>query len=154
MGSFTLSAQEYKNAVGVRFGGTSGLTYKHSYAQSSAIEGILGFFDNGISVTGLWERHPQAFNVERLHWYYGGGLHLAFYDEQARFGWDEVRDIPDRDDNDIGIGVDGIAGLEYKFISGFPLAVSLGIKPFVEFDTDGDVGVALDPGIGIKVLFD
>ena len=148
-----LQAQDYNTAVGLRFGSTTGLTIKHNYKPNSAVEGIIGFFGNGFSLTGLIERHPQAFDVRGLHWYYGAGAHIAFYRDPNDFNSGFNRDIKDRDNDDIGIGIDGIVGLEYKFPDGVPLAVSMGLKPFIEVDTEGDVGALIDPGLGLKITF-
>ena len=145
-----VEAQDYRTAIGLRFGGTSGLTVKHNYSEMGAFEGILGFFNNGFSITGLIERHPQAFNTRGLHWYYGGGAHLAIYDDHERLEFG--RNVGDRDVDDIGFGINGIVGLEYKFPDNVPIALSLGLKPFIEIDTDGDVGFAPDPGFGLKFL--
>lgn len=147
-------AQDYGTAIGLRFGGTTGFDIKHNYGTNSAFEGIVGFFDNGMSLTFLWEKHPQAFDVPGLYWYYGGGPHVAFYnDNDDRFGWGGSRDINDRDGGDFGIGINGIIGLEYVFPDDVPIAVSVDIKPFIEFSSGGNVGAAPDPGLGIKFLF-
>jgi len=52
--SSTLTAQEYastlktdrnyKNAIGIRLGGTSGLTYNHKFTERNSIKFILGGF--------------------------------------------------------------------------------------------------------------
>lgn len=141
----------YKTAIGIRLGGTSGATVKHFFKPATAFEGILGTFGNGFSVTGLVERNAQAFDVPGLNWYYGGGAHIAFYNGRDRY-WVEGRHVRYRDDSDIGIGVNGIIGLEYMLPDNIPVAFSLDLKPFIEIDTDGDVGVAPDLALGIKFL--
>lgn len=150
-GLHSLLAQDYRTAIGLRFGGTSGITIKHNYSAMGAYEGIIGFFNHGFSLTGLVERHPQAFHAEGLHWYFGVGTHLAFYNNNESFeGFG--RNIDKRNEGDIGLGIDGILGLEYKFPPKVPLALSIGIKPFIEINSDGDVGIAPDPGFGLKFL--
>ena len=52
----------------------------------------------------------------------------------------------------VGLGVDGIVGLEYK-IPKAPIALSLDVKPFVEFVSRGYIYSSLDPGLGIKITF-
>lgn len=148
------AAQDYNTALGLRFGGTTGFDIKHNYGTNSAFEGIVGFFDNGLSLTFLWEKHPQAFDVRGLHWYYGAGPHVAFYnDNDGRFGWGGSRQLEDRDGGDVGIGINAIIGLEYVFPDNVPIAISIDLKPFIEFSTEGKVGAAPDPGLGIKFLF-
>jgi len=141
----------YKTSLGIRLGGTSGATVKHFFRPATAVEGILGTFGNGFSVTGLVEKNAQAFDVEGLNWYYGGGAHIAFYNGN-RYHWMEGRNIHYRDNNDVGLGINGIIGLEYILPDDIPVAFSLDLKPFIEIDSDGDVGVAPDLALGIKFL--
>lgn len=140
----------YRTAIGVRGGGTSGLTIKQLSGQN-AIEGIVGMWGSGFSLTGLYERYVPA-GVDGLNWYYGGGGHVAFstgkiYNNNSRY-----LDYYDGKDGGVGLGLDGIVGLEYK-ISPIPFAISLDLKPFFEVNTMGGTYVALDPGIGIKLAF-
>jgi hypothetical protein len=141
----------YTTALGVRLGGTSGATIKHFFRPATAVEGILGTFGNGFSITGLIEKNAQAFDVEGLSWYYGGGAHIAFYNGNRYYNV-YGRDVTYRDNHDIGIGINGIIGLEYMLPDNIPVAFSLDLKPFIEIDSDGDVGVAPDLALGIKFL--
>jgi hypothetical protein len=141
----------YNTALGVRIGGTSGVSIKHFYSQHNAFEGLIGTFGNGFSLTGLVEKHATAFDVIGLNWYYGGGAHLAFYNgnNYYRVGG---REVHDRDSQDVGVGINGIVGLEYALPDNIPVAFSFDFKPFVEIDGDGDVAVAPDLALGIKFL--
>src|SRR5689334_6914578 len=146
-----LYERPYKTALGIRIGGTSGVSVKHFYSERSAFEGLMGTFGNGFSLTGLIERHANAFDAIGLNWYYGGGVHVAFYNgnDPRHLGG---REIDHRDNQDIAFGVNGIVGLEYSLPDDIPVAFSLDFKPFVEIDNDGDVGVAPDLALGIKFL--
>lgn len=142
---------QYDFAIGVRSGGTSGLTIKKN-ASDYALEGIIGFWNDGLSLTGLYERHPSIGEVPGLHWIYGAGGHVTFYNNGFRgnyppswYGYD--REI---DDGELGLGIDGIFGIEYK-IPPLPIAISLDVKPFVEFTTNRTVWIAVDPGLGLKI---
>ena len=138
-------------AVGIRVGGTTGATIKHEYRPSMTFEGIVGGFSNGFSVTGLIEKNRIAFNERGLNWYYGGGAHVAVYngrDRYYRFG----RELDYRANNDVGFGINGIVGLEYRLPDNVPIAFSLDVKPFFEITTDGYAGFALDPSIGVKFI--
>lgn len=137
----------YKTAIGVRGLGTSGLTIKHFTNSNNAIEGIVGFYPNAFSVTVLVEKYAQAFDTRGLNWYYGIGGHIATQSNVIRNDG-----IYRRETSEVGLGVDGIFGLEYK-INEVPIAISLDFKPFFEVATDGNAFVALDPGLGIKVTF-
>lgn len=144
-------SRPYKTAIGVRVGGTSGVTLKHFNSNSMAVEGILGTFGNGFSVSALAERHANAFDAVGLNWYYGAGGHLAFYNGNRyyRFGG---REVPYRDNHDVGIGIDGIIGLEYTLPDDIPVTFSFDFKPFIEVDDDGDFGVAPDLAISIRFV--
>jgi hypothetical protein len=143
---------EYKNAFGVRAGGTSGLTYKHIFDTGNAIEGIIGIWPNAYGLTGLFSKHVST-TVEGLKWYYGGGAHITneidrttYYDRATDSYYYRNRDIG------FGIGVDGVVGLDYK-IPVVPLAVSIDVKPFVQFNNNRSAIFDLDPGLGLKLAF-
>ncbi|WP_420317882.1 hypothetical protein [Ekhidna sp.] len=137
----------YKTAVGVRGLGTSGLTVKHFTGANKAIEGIVGFYPNAFSATLLVERYAPAFSEPGLNWYYGIGGHVATQSDVIKNDG-----LYRRETSEVGLGIDGIFGIEYK-IQEVPIAVSLDFKPFFEVATDGDAFIALDPGLGIKVTF-
>tara|TARA_R110002050_G_scaffold89450_2_gene188306 strand:- start:468 stop:962 length:495 start_codon:yes stop_codon:yes gene_type:complete len=148
-----IAMAQYDYAIGLRSGGTSGITLKKNYGPS-AIEGIIGFWHDGFSVTGLWEKNQMAFNEPGLNWIYGVGGHVAVYgdDFDGRGGpawYDHPHDIGD---GDLGLGIDGIFGLEYK-IPDVPIAFGIDFKPYLEIVTEGTVLFSIDPGIGIKVAF-
>lgn len=148
------SSSSYHNAIGLRGGYTSGLTFKHNFGSAQSAEFILGLWRNGFSVTGMYEINAGT-GVSGLRWYYGGGGHIAIgnYYTDGPYYRDGRRDYwyYDRRDH-LGIGVDGILGLEYK-IPPIPFAISLDLKPFIEVGNSGYVFGALDPGLGIKFTF-
>lgn len=141
-------SNDYKTAVGVRGVGTTGLTVKHFTNSNTAIEGIIGFYPNAFSVTGLVEKYQEAFETRGLNWYYGIGGHIAGQSSvvEPEGGWYR------RESSAMGFGIDGIFGIEYKIYE-VPIAVSFDFKPFIEIATDGDAFLALDPGLGLKFTF-
>lgn len=142
---------QYNTAIGLRAGETSGLTIKGFVANDAALEGIIGVWNHGFSATLLYEIHAPAFNANGLNWYFGAGGHVAFvagHYDWYRYGQRRYHYY----DDGMGIGVDGVVGLEYK-ISRAPIAFSLDLKPFIEFNTRGGSWVSFDPGLGIKVAF-
>lgn len=154
----TAGSSSYKTAVGIRGGGTSGLTIKHFNSSSSAIEGIIGFGGNWnkrLSLTCLMEKHTNPFKENGLNLYYGIGAHLANYRNgfyaDGFYGKNKYNYVY-YNESVFGIGVDGIIGIEYK-IQPIPVAVSFDLKPFLEINTHGYAGIALDPGLGIKFTF-
>jgi hypothetical protein len=144
---------QYRTAIGLRLGETSGITLKRAVANAAMVEGIIGIWNRGLSATILYEIYASAFSATGLNWYYGGGGHLAVVTYQRGYRW---YDYGQRrfyyDDGGMGIGIDGVIGLEYKFQKA-PVAFSLDLKPFLEFNTRGGAWVALDPGLGVKVAF-
>ena len=142
---------QYKNAVGVRIGGTNGFSARHTSKQHHAIEGILGIFSDGFSLTGLLEKRPAVRGMTGLYWCYGTGMHVAVYDGRGRFR-SPGRELGNRERADVGVGFNLIGELEYVFPNEIPMAVSIGLKPFVEVDSDGDIALAPDPGFGIRYI--
>jgi hypothetical protein len=119
-----LNAQDYKTGVGLRGGFSQGLTIKHFLGDKSAVEGLLTTRWGGFEITGLYEVHNTAFEVERLKWYYGAGAHIGFWDGNSSWGT-------------IGnsytvVGIDGILGIEYSF-SEAPIGIGLDWKPAINF---------------------
>ena len=142
----------YRTSAGLRLGGTSGVTVKHFYRETMAWEGILGTFGNGFSVTALLEKHLPFEGAQGLRFYYGGGAHLAFYEGPASRG-SFGREVDYRSGNDMGIGINGVIGLEYRLPDNIPIAISIDLKPFIEVGTGGRVAAAPDPSFGIKFIF-
>lgn len=148
------STVDYRNAIGLRIGETSGLTFKHFFSNSSAFEGIVGAWPYSLGITALYENYISS-GVNGLNFYFGGGGHLnTGYGRPGYY-------VYNNGDNryyyrsrypGFGIGIDGIIGAEYK-VPKIPFALSLDLKPFVEFNNAPDVFFALDPGLGIKFTF-
>jgi hypothetical protein len=116
------TAQDYTTGIGVRGGFSNGLTIKHFISERAAIEGIISSRWKGFNLTGLYEIHQQAFDVEHLNWYYGAGGHIGFWNG---------KDTPWADNNDDDytvVGIDGILGIEYNFQE-IPINISLDWKP-------------------------
>ncbi|OOQ58243.1 hypothetical protein [Mucilaginibacter pedocola] len=141
-------AQDYKTAVGLKFGGyENGLSVKYFVDEGTALEGILGLRSHGAVLTGLYELHQSAFNTAGLKFYYGFGAHLGSIGKGAykAFGKDQYYDS-----THILIGADGVLGLEYK-IQESPIAISLDLNPRLELATGPFFDLA--PGLGVKYTF-
>jgi hypothetical protein len=120
-------AQDYNTGIGLRGGWESGLTIKHFVGAKSAFEGILATRWRGFEVTGLYEIHNQAFNVDRFKWYFGFGGHIGFWNGDYTYHyWGEAGTTY------TVVGIDGILGLEYSF-SEVPINLSLDWKPAFNF---------------------
>jgi hypothetical protein len=149
--SFELNAQ-YNTAIGFRVGGTTGIDGKFFTKQSKAIEGIVGSFGNGVSITVLAEKYSPIYNAKGLYLYYGGGGHLAFYDGRGSYYGYFGREVNYYRNNDVGLGINGIVGFEYRMPDGIPISFSLDVKPFIEMGTGGYIAFAPDPSFGIKFI--
>lgn len=138
------NAQDYKTGIGLRGGWESGLTIKHFISTKSALEGILATRWRGFEITGLYEVHNQAFNVERLKWYFGFGAHIGFWDgKYASWGTPGT--------NYTVAGIDGILGLEYSFDE---VPINLGIDWKPAFNFIGYSGWWADGGaLSIRYIF-
>ena len=143
---------QYNASLGLRLGGTTGLSGKYFYKPTKAVEGIIGWYGNGFSLTGLVEKYTPVYNATGLYIFYGGGAHLAFYDGQPGYDSHFGREIDYYRNNDVGLGINGIVGMEYRLPEGIPIAISVDLKPFVELGTGGHVGFAIDPSIGIRFI--
>jgi len=142
-------AQDYPYAVGLKFGGyENGPSVKYFMDQKTALEGVLGLRSHGLVLTGLYEIHVPAFNVDKLKFYYGFGAHIGGVGKgtYSRFNGDaEVYNS-----NHLLLGADGVLGLEYTFPNA-PIAVSLDLNPRAEIATGPFFDIA--PGLGVKYTF-
>lgn len=145
------NGSEYQNAIGLRAGETSGLTLKHFMGGNTALEGIFGIWNHGLSATVLFEKYAPAFSLTGMKWYYGAGGHIAVKN-RYHFRYYEYGRYYYYQESNIGLGLDGVVGLEYK-IPKIPFAVNLELKPYMEVISNGGIWMSLDPGLGIKLTF-
>ena len=112
------------NAIGLRFGLGSGVSFQHFSSDHNVIELIAMQRYGGLNLTGLYQAHNQAFDVRGLKWYIGGGAHAGIYGKRSVLhDGSEVENIA-------VLGIDGILGLEY-FLRGLPLQISIDWKPAI-----------------------
>lgn len=127
----------YKNAIGVKFIPFT-VTYKNFFrARNRAIE-FLADFNDGFRLTGLYEFHGDLNGAGNLKWYIGGGGHGGYFDNNNK--------------NGVMLGVDGIAGLDYKFLRA-PLNISLDWQPSFEFITPTTEFQSGRGGLAIRFAF-
>ncbi|MDB5032557.1 hypothetical protein [Mucilaginibacter sp.] len=143
------SAQDYKSAVGLKFGGyENGISGKVFVDNSIAYEALLGFRQNGIVITGLYEINQEAFNVPALKFYYGFGGHIGSVGQgtyRTFNGNDYTYTHPQ-----LLLGGDATVGLEY-LIPASPIAISLDLNPRIELASGPYFDIA--PGLGLKYTF-
>ena len=143
------SSNAYQTAVGLKFGGyENGISVKYFTTDATALEGVLGFRNHGVVVTGLFEFHQEAFGVPALRFYYGAGAHIGAVGSGVYKRYNGDNEV--FNSSHILIGVDGVLGLEY-IIPQSPIAISLDLNPRLELAT-GPFG-DLAPGLGLKYTF-
>ncbi|HLP73142.1 MAG TPA: hypothetical protein VK155_09585 [Bacteroidales bacterium] len=140
------SAQDYKTGIGLRAGYPAGLTVKHFLNRTAALEGLLSTRWGGFVVTGLFEAHKPLADVDRLHWFYGFGAHVGFWNGHYNYNyWGEPGTAYTL------VGIDGILGLEYNFKE-IPVNIGLDWKP--AFNLTGYQGFWGDNGaLSIRYIF-
>jgi hypothetical protein len=133
--NITLERPRYKNAIGLRYH-PFGFSYKNfSSFRNRAVE-VIGYFSEGFRLSAFYQFHGNLNALGNLKWYVGLGAHGGYYDSNGREG--------------ITAGVDGVAGLDYKFLRA-PVNISLDWQPGLEFVTP-DFGFQSRYG-GIAVRF-
>jgi hypothetical protein len=126
----TLSAQEYKTALGVRLSNSAAMvnnsvSLKHFLNESTAVEALLSFGDP-LAIGALIEKH-KPLSTAGVQWYYGGGGYVSFV---KTF-------VPAKNANEtnVNFGAQGVLGLDYKFAN-LPLNLSLDWKPELNLVSD------------------
>jgi hypothetical protein len=145
----TQGGTSYTTAVGLKFGGyEDGVSVKYFATSDVSYEGVLGFRDHGVVVTGLYELNQEAFNVPELKFYYGFGAHIGAEGKGVYDRFDGSNEY--YDSGHLLLGLDGVIGLEYK-IPQSPIAISLDLNPRIELASGPYFDLA--PGLGLKYTF-
>ncbi|MBN3034619.1 MAG: hypothetical protein JW861_03475 [Bacteroidales bacterium] len=122
--------------VGLRGGGTSGITLKYVDRAERTFEGIIGWKDNGFRFTGVTGNHKPVMTGRFSNMFMVTAL-------GGHAGYIRYDDTDTRVDNGITyyscrkrfapvIGMDFMVGLEYRFFTA-PIWISLDYKPYLEF---------------------
>jgi hypothetical protein len=145
--SFSIKAQSYQTALGVRLGGLSnGITLKHFIKPNSALEGIASIGNRTFIVTGLYELHSSVDNSKLFKFYYGAGAHIGFFQDGGYYNYYNNNYYS----NQAVIGIDGILGLEYKFYAA-PINIGMDFKPFMDFNNGSNA--YFDGAISLRYTF-
>ena len=144
-------AQEYDSGIGIRAGLNPGISGKIFLARHSvfktmgALECIAAVRFKGVAVTALYEFHTEVFDTRGFYLFFGGGIHVAYWNNDKVF-W-ETTD-PGRQ---VYSGLDGIIGLEYV-IQDIPLTIGIDWKPFVTLIGDNQ-GLIDDIAVSLRYYF-
>ncbi|RZM29507.1 MAG: hypothetical protein EOO88_04690 [Pedobacter sp.] len=137
----TANAQDYRNAIGGRFGTANGVTFKTTLGGNKMLDLIANFrSNNGYSyfrVSGLYEVYNKIDGAPGLLWYYGGGASVG------------TRKWKYNDSTDGYLSVDGVLGLDYKFAEA-PINLSLDWKPAIGLTPETYFDSA---GLGLSLRF-
>lgn len=115
-------AQDYKTALGLRFGYPTSISFKHFISEPGAIEVFAGTarrssFYRWTNLGLMYQHHSEISSAEGLRWYAGGGAAIYF--------WSYDNGLARRDDyGSTSLGVIGVLGLDYKFAD-IPLNLSV-----------------------------
>jgi hypothetical protein len=109
----------YRTAIGLKFAPFA-VSFKSFVGQRNKAIELLGDFNNGFRLTGLYQLHGDLNGPRSLKWYVGIGAHGGYYDKNEVDG--------------IMAGFDGVVGLDYKFHR-LPLNLALDWQPSLELIT-------------------
>lgn len=135
LGTLSMNAQDYTNAIGIRGGTNSGLTFKHFLNPTIAAEGILSTKYGGFVLTGLVEKHKpidvSTLHMTNLSFFYGVGGHFgSFRNGHSVPYFSNHGSSPVEHYNGFTtLGINFIGGVEYQF-DAIPFNIALDVMPF------------------------
>ena len=135
-----VNGQYYLSSAGLRMGGSSGFTYKRFFTETEAMEVLLSGRNKGVQISLLYMEYREmdiSFS-DHFFFYFGAGVHIGL-EKKDRFirlyqppPISDQFDIIHREKTFFAMGIDGIAGVEYRLL-GFPLTIGLDVKPYFNF---------------------
>ena len=130
--SQTTYGQNYKNAIGLRAGSYSGISYKQFVSAKNAFEiyGLLRIYDkyNFTNFTGVYQVHNDIPNVSALKWYYGFGATVGFNGYKNTYLGKKITGA--------NIGILGTVGLDLA-LKDIPISFSLDWSPTFYLNNGG-----------------
>lgn len=127
--------QDYKNSARVSLGAYLGLSYKRMFNQEQGAMVNLQFGEHSMVLSGLRVFHTPAFPETSSKWFisYGYGAHVAY---RTKIKTENpfrpyAPDITYKG-HFVSPGVDGYAGLEYRFLK-YPFTISADFMPNFEY---------------------
>lgn len=125
-------AQDFRQAVGIRIGWSSGFEYRIYSDDLNSYRLLLSTRDRGMQFHALKEFHRyDLFEFsDQLVFIFGAGLHAGYerwdehhYNYNYSYYYTRTAFIA---------GLDGLAGLEYTFYKA-PVSLGIEVKPFFDF---------------------
>lgn len=141
--SLSISAQNYKSALGLKFAYDAAITYKTFVSGTNALDFAADFriFDPdvfSVSASAFYEWDNPIASVDGLSWYYGPGANLGIV-------------LANGGGSSLFASINAILGIEYK-IASLPLAISLDWTPGLRL-TQGLGFHWQGGGLGVKYTF-
>ena len=147
-------SQFYNKEVGIRFGYSSGITFRVNLEDMLSYEAQLNYRDKGAMFTMYRQQHKEI-GMDRLgNWefIYGFGLHAGFYNtdtykilnREIYYGREIFTPV---------IGMDGYLGIDYKLVD-FPMSFGISFQPYMELSLKQVFGINLwDFGFHARYMF-
>lgn len=140
--SASVFAQDYNQAIGLRFGYDFALAYKDNVSSANFYEiGVnLHPWGNalGVNAYGFYNWNHAFSGARGLSWYVGPGATIGLYNDG------------------FAASINCMIGLEYKF-AGAPIALSLDYAPGLGFYNNNDLNgfgfCGYIGGLGVKYTF-
>ncbi len=142
-----VKAQTYEHALGLKVGSPFGISYKYCMDDKNALEFLATGWPFGPRGTILYER-LKPLNHSQFSWFYGGGAHVQLYTLTSVGVADDFKLISKKG---LGIGAEGIIGIEYK-IRNAPFVSDFTLKPNFEVTSFGQYALNYDPSITFRYI--
>ncbi len=129
------NAQDYKNSIAYKNGVGQGFSIKKLLPNETSFSAQITFKDRGISISGFRTFHQIAFpnKNNKFFFYYGYGTHFRYYRRYvSRNVFTPFRPGIKHKGNYFAFGLDGITGIEYRFLK-YPFVLASDINPNFEF---------------------
>lgn len=128
-------SQDYNNLLALKTGVSYGIMYKKLLPNETAFSAQLTYKDRGVTMNAYRLFHQLAFPDKsyKLFLYYGYGTHFRYYTRYHKSNvYKPFRPSAKYKGNYFAAGLDGIVGLEYRFLK-YPFVISSDINPNFEF---------------------
>ncbi len=140
---------QYKNGIGLRAGLSQGLTVKHFFNETLAVNGLFSSrgSEGALVINVMMNKHydwNELFEVEKgyLSFFYGYGAHLGSYGKL----------VPNRPE-ELGGGLDASIGMEYVFES-VPFVIAVDYRLIFDVGFQSSLSQLLqDPAFSVRYTF-
>jgi hypothetical protein len=129
----TVDAQNYRNAVGIRGGYSSGFTFKHNIHRHYAVDVQAIYNKDGFQLNGLYEYHFSPYDRKRLYYYAGAGPYAGNFNDK------------------FAVGAAAALGAEFILRSA-PVSFGVEWKPFINAFREFNFSPQ-DVGIHVRLMF-